>query len=206
MDYNQKQVQIFEVAERLFAENGYDGTSIRSIAKQADINIAMISYYFGLKEKLLKQLLNFKTADFTQELEDILSTSQDHFVKLEQIITLIIRRVHKNRRVYKIIHFEYSKTRQQIEFDAYLNNKKKNYTIIECFIKDGQQAGVFSKNVTIQLLLPTVLGTYFNLLYNKKSYEDIYQLDPNISIDDFVHGTLTKHIIRTIKAKLTYED
>lgn len=50
MDYNQKQVQIFEVAERLFAENGYDGTSIRSIAKQADINIAMISYYFGLKE------------------------------------------------------------------------------------------------------------------------------------------------------------
>lgn len=206
MEYNEKQVLIFEVAERLFAENGYDGTSIRTIAKQADINIAMISYYFGSKEKLLEQLLNFKTADFTQELEDILSTSQDYFVKVEQIITLIIKRVHKNRRVYKIIHFEYSKTKQQIEFETYLNNKKKNYAILNCFIKDGQRAGVFSKNLTTQLLLPTVLGTYFNFLYNKNSYEDIYQLDPEISIDDFVHGTLTAHIIRTIKAILKYED
>jgi len=206
MEYNEKQVLIFEVAERLFAENGYDGTSIRTIAKQADINIAMISYYFGSKEKLLEQLLNFKTADFTQELEDILSTSQDYFVKVEQIITLIIKRVHKNRRVYKIIHFEYSKTKQQIEFETYLNNKKKNYAILNCFIEDGQRAGVFSKNITTQLLLPTVLGTYFNFLYNKKSYEDIYQLDPDISIDDFVHGTLTAHIIRTIKAILKYED
>ena len=206
MEYNEKQVLIFEVAERLFAENGYDGTSIRTIAKQADINIAMISYYFGSKEKLLEQLLNFKTADFTQELEDILSTSQDYFVKVEQIITLIIKRVHKNRRVYKIIHFEYSKTKQQIEFETYLNNKKKNYAILNCFIEDGQRAGVFSKNITTQLLLPTVLGTYFNFLYNKKSYEDIYQLDPEISIDDFVHGTLTAHIIRTIKAILKYED
>lgn len=206
MEYNEKQVRIFEVAEKLFAENGYDGTSIRTIAKEANINIAMISYYFGSKEKLLEQLLNYKTADFTQELEDILRTSQEYFVKIEQIITLVIRRIHKNRRVYKIIHFEYSKTKQQIEFETYLKNKKKNYALLECFIKDGQQAGVFSKNVTTQLLLPTVLGTYFNFLYNKKSYEDIYQLDPKISVDDFVHGTLTSHIIRTIKATLTHED
>lgn len=206
MEYNDKQVLIFEVAEKLFAENGYDGTSIRTIAKEANINIAMISYYFGSKEKLLEQLLNYKTADFTQELEHILETSQDYFVKIEEIVTLIIRRVHKNRRVYKIIHFEYSNAVRQIDFESYLDNKRKNYALLEGFIKEGQKADVFSKNITIPLLLPTILGTYFHFLYNKRSYEEIYQLSPDISIDDFIYGTLTSHIIRTIKAILTHED
>lgn len=206
MEYNDKQVLIFEVAERLFAENGYDGTSIRTIAKEANINIAMISYYFGSKEKLLEQLLNYKTADFTQELEYILETSQDYFVKIEEIVTLIIRRVHKNRRVYKIIHFEYSNAVRQIDFESYLDNKRKNYALLEGFIKEGQKANVFSKNITIPLLLPTILGTYFHFLYNKRSYEEIYQLSPDISIDDFIYGALTSHIIKTIKALLTHED
>lgn len=206
MEYNDKQVLIFEVAERLFAENGYDGTSIRTIAKEANINIAMISYYFGSKEKLLEQLLNYKTADFTQELEYILETSQDYFVKIEEIVTLIIRRVHKNRRVYKIIHFEYSNAVRQIDFESYLDNKRKNYALLEGFIKEGQKANVFSKNITIPLLLPTILGTYFHFLYNKRSYEEIYQLSPDISIDDFIYGALTSHIIKTIKAILTHED
>ena len=53
MELNDKQIQILETAEKLFAENGFDGTSVRQISKAADINIAMISYYFGSKEKLI---------------------------------------------------------------------------------------------------------------------------------------------------------
>ncbi|MEO6348401.1 MAG: TetR family transcriptional regulator, partial [Aquaticitalea sp.] len=59
MSLNDKQIQILEVAEKLFAEHGFDGTSVRQIAHEADINIAMISYYFGSKEKLLEALFNF---------------------------------------------------------------------------------------------------------------------------------------------------
>jgi len=46
-EFNEKQIQILQVTEKLFAEKGFDGTSIRDIAKQANINIAMVSYYFG---------------------------------------------------------------------------------------------------------------------------------------------------------------
>ena len=54
---NDKQLQILLVAEKLFAEKGFDGTSIRNIAKEAGINIAMVSYYFGSKEKMLEALI-----------------------------------------------------------------------------------------------------------------------------------------------------
>ena len=59
-DFNEKQIEILHVAEKLFAEVGFDGTSIREIAKIANINIAMISYYFGSKEKLLEAKISFE--------------------------------------------------------------------------------------------------------------------------------------------------
>ena len=61
-EFNDKQIQILEVAETLFAEKGFDGTSIRDISKEAKINIAMVSYYFGSKERLLEALILHKTA------------------------------------------------------------------------------------------------------------------------------------------------
>ena len=69
-EFTEKQIQILEVAETLFAENGFDGTSIRDISRQAEINIAMISYYFGSKERLLQSLIVFRTSDIKKQLEE----------------------------------------------------------------------------------------------------------------------------------------
>ena len=37
--------KILKAAIKLFAEKGFDGTSIREICKEAEVNICMISYY-----------------------------------------------------------------------------------------------------------------------------------------------------------------
>ena len=44
--------RLLGVAEELFAECGFDGTSIRDLAAAAGCNIASVNYYFGGKEKL----------------------------------------------------------------------------------------------------------------------------------------------------------
>ncbi|WP_431212540.1 TetR family transcriptional regulator [Puia sp. P3] len=54
-----KREHILTSAEKLFAEKGFDGTSVRDIAQLAGVNLAMISYYFGSKEKLLEALIEF---------------------------------------------------------------------------------------------------------------------------------------------------
>jgi AcrR family transcriptional regulator len=49
--------KIIEVATEIFALNGYDGASVREICKRADINISMISYYFGGKKGLYEKIV-----------------------------------------------------------------------------------------------------------------------------------------------------
>ena len=50
--------KILNASAELFVKNGYDGTSVRQIAKGAGVNIAMISYYFKSKEGVLVDLIN----------------------------------------------------------------------------------------------------------------------------------------------------
>ncbi len=49
-----KEENILFAAEKLFAEKGFEGTSTREIAKAANVNISMISYYFGSKENFMR--------------------------------------------------------------------------------------------------------------------------------------------------------
>lgn len=47
---------ILEVAERMFAENGYRGVSVRSITRACGVNTAAIHYHFGSKQAVLEQI------------------------------------------------------------------------------------------------------------------------------------------------------
>ncbi len=49
--------RIMKAAERLFAEHGYDGTSIRAIVAKARVNQAAINYHFAGKDGLYREVL-----------------------------------------------------------------------------------------------------------------------------------------------------
>ena len=58
--FSSKQLHILDIAEELIAENGFEETSVRQICAKAGVNIAMISYYFGSKEKMLTYLYRYR--------------------------------------------------------------------------------------------------------------------------------------------------
>lgn len=45
-------IQILDAAESLFAQQGYDGTSLRQVTKKAGVNLAAVNYHYGDKESL----------------------------------------------------------------------------------------------------------------------------------------------------------
>jgi len=49
--------RILDAAERLFAEHGVAGTSVRAITDQAQVNVAAVNYHFGSKENLVRSVI-----------------------------------------------------------------------------------------------------------------------------------------------------
>lgn len=50
--------RIIKAATKLFALKGFDAASIREICREADVNLCMISYYWGGKEELYQGIID----------------------------------------------------------------------------------------------------------------------------------------------------
>ena len=61
--------QIKQVAESQFIARGYDGTTMRSIAKKAGCDPAMVSYYFGSKQRLFRDCFDLPLDPLEQVLQ-----------------------------------------------------------------------------------------------------------------------------------------
>jgi len=80
-------------AERLFADRGFDGVSVRDIANAAGVNSALVGYYFRGKEGLLSEVYMRHCEPLKQERARLLkqySGSPDG-PSLEQVIEAFIR-------------------------------------------------------------------------------------------------------------------
>ncbi len=64
--------RILGTAERLFAEYGYDGVSIRQIGAAADAQIALISYHFGTKDKLYRAVFENRISPVSERRREAL--------------------------------------------------------------------------------------------------------------------------------------
>ena len=58
---------ILRAAEQVFAERSYEGASIRIIAATADVNPALVGYYFGTKAELYREIFARRYHDITEE-------------------------------------------------------------------------------------------------------------------------------------------
>lgn len=204
-NFNDKQIQILEVAETLFAEKGFDGTSIRNIAKEAKINIAMVSYYFGSKERLLESLIVYRTSDLKNQLEHLLLEDLEPLDKINKLIELYINRINSNRGIYRILHFEFPSKKSKQNLSVFSELKKGNLKSLEIIIEEGQNKGIFRKDIIIPLITPTILGTFFHFHMNKPFFENLLNLKTEDLYNNYIKTNLTTHIQQTVKALLIYE-
>ena len=69
--------RILDAAIDLFASKGYAATGVREISRAADVNQAMISYYYGSKINLLKAIFEQALKVYGQVIVGNLAASED---------------------------------------------------------------------------------------------------------------------------------
>lgn len=85
---NDTKNKIMEVARVLFADQGFEGTSVREIAKAAEVNIASVNYHFTNKENLFAEILKLSYLECSKEIRDFYERENP---KLEDILVHIFR-------------------------------------------------------------------------------------------------------------------
>jgi len=208
MEFNDKQIQIIEIAEQLFADRGFDGTSVRDIAHEAGVNIAMISYYFGSKEKLMEALLEWRVGEIKIRVESLIK--DDRYTPLEKVNMLIdehIERAMQKQSFHKIMVSVQVTNKNPSILKAANQVKIRNAKVIAELIKDGQKKGVFKKNIDLILMLNTLVGTVnqnmMSLDYYREFNGQIDMTDEAFQI--IIKKRLSIHIKKLFKAMLTNE-
>lgn len=87
---NSTKTLILDSAEQLFAEQGFDGVSIRDIAGKAGIALASTNYHFGSKEHLLEQVIARRAEALSIERGKRLATLDPITMTVEDIMEAFV--------------------------------------------------------------------------------------------------------------------
>lgn len=201
-EFNSKQLEILTITEKLFAEKGFDGTSIREIAKAASINVAMVSYYFGSKEKLLDAVIINRVSGFGMILENLQLENITPVEKIRKFVTLYIHKFYENKDIYQIIHFEIVNQKRTSDFPEFNKIKQKNLSLLEKIIEEGEKAHVFKSNCKALLIPAIVVGTFTQMYNNKKFYQEMMQLNEDAAFEHYILNDFTTEITNVILGML----
>ncbi len=95
--------KILKAAAELFAKSSYEGVGIRDIAKKAQVNSSLISYYFGGKENLYKEVLSQHFDELVAFVNSMDSSDELRFIR--DFMRLHIDVVRKRGKFSAVIAF-----------------------------------------------------------------------------------------------------
>lgn len=198
-----------ETAEILFAEKGFNGTSVRDIAEKAHVNLAMISYYFGSKDKLLESLFDYRGEHVKLKLESMVEDKTlGSFEKLEMLIDHYIEKIMNQQCFSRIMLREQVVNHTGITAELITQMKKRNQQIISKLIHQGQKKGEFKRNIDIPLMMATLVGTAGHIIATQPYYKEINNLQ-SMNEEEFqkhMKKKLSQHLKKLFKAILTNDE
>lgn len=170
---NKTKRKIFEMSMKLFAEKGYDATSIEDITGAVGVAKGTLYYHFSSKEeifdflveegiKLLQNSIDIKTAKYSNYLD-----------KIKAIILIQIKIVNKYEDIINIILSQLwgkekrNKKCQELVYD-YINK-------IEDFVKEGIRAGQIKEGDS-KVIASEIYGLICSTLVYKMKEQDNFNI------------------------------
>ena len=154
----EKREHILDVAEELFGHHGFEGTSVRLLAKGAGVNVAMISYYFGSKEKLFQAMVERRAGVTLMALKFINAKEQDPWKKIEMAVEHYVDKIFSNIGFQRIMYRELSLDQRSWISEAISNIVFQNTQEMVSIIEEGYRKKAFRK-VDAELTVVTIVGT-----------------------------------------------
>jgi AcrR family transcriptional regulator len=170
-----KRELIISTAMKLFAQKGFEGTSVREIAAGANVNLAMISYYFGSKEKLFEKLVEYKAGILNVVFSELVNnTALSQIEKLHVVIDNYVEKMFHSPHFHHLLHRELSLDRRPQMKDAISDILLRNFNAVKTIVQQGIDSGEFNA-VDTELTIASIIGTINHLLLSETMCRKILQ-------------------------------
>jgi AcrR family transcriptional regulator len=195
---------LMNTAAKLFAEHGFEAVSTRMLAREAGVNIAMISYYFGSKEKLFEAIIEERIPKTREMLLGILESDITPWEKLEKVVNAYADKIFQGHGFSKLIHRELSLQQRPAHSEMILNNIMANWGIVGKIIEEGQDKGLFRKDIDILMTLTSTFGTIGHVVntpcvlakaLNKENDSDIFSEEVKMRVKSHLLQMLKSHLL-----------
>ena len=158
MERNQNiEKRILWVAERLFLEKGFNGTSTTEIAKTVGCNQTLIHYYFRTKEKLFWDVFSPKVEQVVEYLDAPLDESIDFIERIRNVVDFYFSILELDERLAPFIVNELimNPGRWNKFRDRYLRNESRStaFNRFENMVEEEISSGHIRRIRAIDLLL-----------------------------------------------------
>lgn len=170
---------ICSAAISLFNTKGYAGTSVREIAKKANVNISLISYYFNSKQGLLEHLMESFFEGYIQILQKAYELSERNSTRdcIRYVILELLKYQQENNRLARFAHRETTidsvLTREIMT--VYLRQEKFYWQ--KLFEKGFHSGEFYNQNIDFALIqLKAMLTMPFS---NSQYVEEIFHVSPS---------------------------
>jgi AcrR family transcriptional regulator len=148
---------ILMAATKLFAHQGYDGTSIRDIVEEAGVTKPVLYYYFKNKEDLYIYLINDAYHFLFTEIRTVVNTTKSFITRLKELVHLYISCHEHYDDTVRIIYnaaFGTSRNHPKVNLQKL---EEEHIRMIAAFMREGIGAKVLRK-IPVQSLVMHFLG------------------------------------------------
>lgn len=181
--------KVLKAAIDLFNVQGYSGTSVRDIAKMADCNVALISYYFGSKQGLLEELITDFLEGYVEEIEKQVARAENNeesaYDCLLQAIWNVLVYQQKRHQLARFVHREITLDTTLVRelMTTYLAKEKHLIqTVLQVGHENGEMKSMPSEYIVLQLrgmltmpfLHPQYIREVYHLMPHEKDFLDDY--------------------------------
>jgi TetR/AcrR family fatty acid metabolism transcriptional regulator len=172
-------VRIINSAKKLFAEQGYQKTTIVDISKQAGLSEAALYEYFQGKEDLLLTIPDLWVSKLLRDLDEQLFGIQGAVNKLRKYLWWYLRRVEQAPLDAKIVYLFLKTNANFLETEVYANVKKLYSYLIDIF-EEGQKTGELKSELNPRIARDIFVGTMDHIITRWLLKDMSYSLFENL--------------------------
>jgi len=171
--------RIIESAKKLFAEQGYQKTTIMDISKKADLSDAALYEYFQGKEDLLLAIPHLWVSELLDDLNEQLFGIKGSFNKLRKYMWWSMRRIEQAPLDAKIVYLFLKTNANFMETEVYANVKRLYSCLLDIF-EEGSKNGEMKPDLNPHSARDIFVGTMDHLVTRWLLKDMSYSLFDNL--------------------------